>query len=960
VVLIGLALAGTLCAASRYSRRVWRAPDGLPEDYAQALAQTPDGYLWIGTSGGLVRFDGSRFTVFSPSNTPALHDDSIYSLLVSSDGTLWAGTEGGGLVRYASGKFRSYGIAEGLTNGFVRVIFEDRERRLWVGTDHGLFRMDGDRLTRVDAANDVHEISAHSICEDRRGRLLVAGGGLLVLDGQRSAYYQSTETLADNAIRAIHEERSGAVWIGTISGLRRLPDGVVGNPFLTPRVMSGVNTDVLLETREGQMWVGTYGSGLMRWTGAGFERLTAPALLPHNNLLSLFQDTEGNIWVGTQGGLMRMSPSAATTLTTADREPQSINTIYQDPRGELYVTALNGRLLRVADDTLVPVKLPPAFAGMPIRNVYRDGGGVLWMGTDGQGAVRGSARLTMRDGLVNEFVRAFCEDREGAMWIGTDGGLSRYRDGVFRNFNTQDGLAYGSIRALLVDHAGDLWVATDGGLSRFHAGAFATDPLLDKLRGQKVWALHEDPEGGMWVGTHGGGLMLLKHGELRRYTSAQGPPFDKIYFLAEDARGRLWMSGPGGVASIARRDLESRTGQLPLRLYSTSEGLNTDQMNGGVQPAGAITSTGELWFPSTNGAVRIDPNAPDLGAAPPVLIEQVQVGRTSRAPAAGRVTVAPGEGNLEIQYTAIRLRSPEHTRFKYWMEGFDHEWTEAGQRRIAYYTALPPGAYTFHVVAYEVTDPNRSSEQTLGVDWRPHFYQTAWFLALCAAAALSAALGAWRLHVRNLRQRFAAVLEERNRLAREMHDTLIQGCVGVSTLLEAASGAREVSPAIATELLERARDEVRHTVDEARLAVWNLRQEKADHLAEAVADLARRASVETGISVAVQTSGEAVALGGEAERSLLLVIREAVLNALRHAGPTRVNIRLAFAADGVEVEIQDDGSGFDAVQVGATGGHHYGLIGMRERVEKLGGRFNVTSGAGQGTSVRVRVDRPGK
>jgi signal transduction histidine kinase/streptogramin lyase len=693
----------------------------------------------------------------------------------------------------------------------------------------------------------------------------------------------------------------------------------------------------------------------MRWDGGDFQRFTAPAALPHNNLLSLFQDAEGNVWVGTQGGLLRMSPSAASTVTTADREPQSINTIYQDPRGELYVTALNGRLMRVAGDTLAPVALPAGMAGMPIRNVYRDRGGILWMGTDGQGAIRGAARLTMRDGLVNEFVRAFCEDREGAMWIGTDGGLSRYRDGVFRNFNTQDGLAYGSIRALLVDHAGDLWVATDGGLSRFHEGAFVADPLLDKLSGQKVWALHEDSEGGMWVGTHGGGLMLLKHGALRRYTSAQGLPFDKIYFLAEDGRGRLWMSGPGGVASIARKDLEARTGQLPLRLYSTSEGLNTDQMNGGVQPAGAITNTGELWLPSTNGAVRIDPGAPDLGTVPPVLIEQVLVGRASRPPAEGRVVVAPGEGNLEIQYTAIRLRSPEHTRFKYWMEGFDPEWTEAGQRRVAYYTALPPRAYTFHVVAYEVNDPGRASEQTMVVDWRPRFYQTAWFLALCAAAALSGALGAWRLHVRNLRQRFAAVLDERNRLAREMHDTLIQGCVGVSTLLEAASGAREVSPAIATELLERARDEVRHTVDEARLAVWNLRQEKGDHLAEAVADLARRTSLETGIPVTLETSGDTVALGGEAERSLLLVIREAVLNALRHAGPTRVTIRLAFAGDGLEVGIEDDGCGFDAGQTAGAGGHHYGLIGMRERVAKLGGKFDVASGAGKGTIVRVTV-----
>jgi len=420
-----LLIATSSFAEPRYSRRVWRAPDGLPEDYAQALAQTPDGYLWIGTSGGLVRFDGSSFTVFSPANTPALHDDSVYSLLVSHDGVLWAGTEGGGLVRYADGKFRAYGTQEGLANGFVRAIFEDRSHRLWVGTDHGLFRLDGDRLTRV------HEISVHSICEDRRGRLLVAGGGLLVLDGGQPEYYRSKETPADNAIRAIHEDASGAVWIGTISGLRRLANGIAGDPFLTPRIVSGVNTDVLLETRDRQIWVGTYGHGLMRWDGGGFQHFTAPSALPHNNVLAVFEDREDNVWIGTQGGLLRMSPSAATTVTTSDGVPQSINTIYHDRCGRLFVAALNGRLFEVAHKQLEPARLPPAAAALKVRNAFRDRSGALWIGTDGQGAARIEGgvveRFTMKDGLANDFVRAFCEDHDGSIWIGTDGALSRRR-----------------------------------------------------------------------------------------------------------------------------------------------------------------------------------------------------------------------------------------------------------------------------------------------------------------------------------------------------------------------------------------------------------------------------------------------------------------------------------------------------------------------------------------------------
>jgi signal transduction histidine kinase/streptogramin lyase len=951
-----------------YSQRVWQSTNGLPEDFAQTVARTRDGYLWIGTSGGLVRFDGVRFAVFNSQNVPVFRDDSVYSLFTSSDGTLWAGTEGGGLIRYRDRSFRVFGAAEGLTNGFVRVIFEDRHRNLWVGTDAGLFQMRNEALTRIDGNGGIPQMNVHSICEDGEGRLLVGGWGLLVLNGNHAAYYTSTESLADNSIRTIRHTSDGAIWIGTISGLRRLERGLKGDPFATPRMISGVNISVLLESG-GDLWVGTYGQGLMRIRAGRSAQFAAPSSLPHNNVLSLFDDGEGNIWVGTQGGLVRLSPSAATTITTADAAPKSINTIYQDPDGILWVTALNGRLYHVSRQTLVPVQLPAKLARLPIRNVFRDSHGDLWMGTDGQGVMRftrgRAVRYTMKQGLVNDFVRAFCEDRDGGIWIGTDGGLSRWRGGRFQNFNTQDGLAYGSIRGLLLGRDGSLWVATDGGLSRFRSGAFVHDALLDRLRGQKIWSVHEDSEGGLWIGTLGTGLFLLKGGELRQFTIREGLPSNKIHFIAEDLRGNLWMSGPSGIVAVSRSDLEMLSGhptsQLALRLYTAAEGLSTNQMNGGVQPAGALTGAGVLWFPSTKGAVRIESEAaPDRASVPPVLIEQALVDDQPVSLAAG-LRLPPGEGKLEIHYTAVRLRSPERVRFKYRMEGFDRDWTEAGQRRIAYYTNLAPGNYRFHVVAYQINEPRTTSEQVLRIEWRPHFYQTAWFLVLCALAVSSAAWGAYRLHVRNIRQRFAAVLEERNRLAREMHDTLIQGCVGVSALLEAASRAQDVSPAISHELLDRARQEVRAAVDEARLAVWNLRQASStgQDLLSAVSQLAHRLSLEMGIPVEFQSSGAPLAIGPDAEHSLLMVIREALNNAVSHAAPKNVSVRLCFDDHELRVEVEDDGRGFDPSIICSSDGDHYGLIGMRERVHKLGGEFLLTSSAERGTQVHLSIPQAG-
>src|SRR5215813_304734 len=889
--------------ATAYSRRVWRSVDGLPEDFAQSLAQTPDGYLWIGTSGGLARFDGTSFAVFNRENTPAFLDDSVYTLLVTKDGTLWAGTEGGGLIRYKDGNFRVFSRAEGLTNGFVRVIYEDKGRQLWVGTDFGLFRLQNESLIRVDG-----EIGArvHTICEDREGRLLVGGRGLLILRGQEAMYYTSDESHADNSIRTIRQTADGALWIGAISGLRRLDQGIKGNPFTTPKILSGANISVLLESREGQLWIGAYGQGLTRYQAGRIVRFSAPSSLPHNNVLSLFEDRENNVWVGTQGGLLRLSPSAASTVTTADGAPQSINTIYQDPRGDLLAPALNGKLFRAARQTLTPVRLPASLSRMPVRNVFRDSSGALWLGTDGQGIARidaaGVARYTMKQGLVNDFIRAFCEDLHGAIWIGTDSGLSRFHQGAFQNFNIENGLAYGSIRALLLDRGGDLWVATDGGLSRLRAGRFVDDSSLKRLRGQKVWSLHEDSEGKLWIGTHGAGLFLLRGGEMTQFTTKTGLPSNKIHFIVEDAQGSLWMSGPSGIVAVSRRELESLSkqssgrpassqplGQLAVRVYGAAEGLSTNQMNGGVQPAGAMLASGEMWFPSAKGAVRIKQNSGDRRNAPPVLIEQV-LSDDRPTPFSKYLRLDPGRGKLEIHYTAIRLRSPDRIRFKFRMENFEQDWTDAGQRRVAYYTNLPAGNYQFHVMAYEMDDPRNASEQTLSIEWRPHFYETAWFLALCALLGLGVAWLWYRLHVRNLRQRFAAVLEERNRLAREKQDTLIQGCAGVSALLEAASSAREVSPSISDELLDRARNEVRATVDEARLAVWNLRQNTGEGLASAISQLTRRLSLESGIPIRFESSSAAHGLGAESERSLLMIVREALQNALRHAAPKRVSV----------------------------------------------------------------------
>jgi signal transduction histidine kinase len=324
-------------------------------------------------------------------------------------------------------------------------------------------------------------------------------------------------------------------------------------------------------------------------------------------------------------------------------------------------------------------------------------------------------------------------------------------------------------------------------------------------------------------------------------------------------------------------------------------------------------------------------------------------------PATGEVVLPPGDGKLEFHYSAIRLRSPERVRFKYKLEGFD-EWTEATSRRVASYTNVPPGRYRFRVVAFEMDQPRSTSEVSLPIRWRPHFYRAPWFYALCLVSLIGLVWVAHKMRMRQAHARFAAVLEERGRLAREMHDTLIQGCTGISVLLEAALSLKNSAPEMKSKLLENARDQMRATIDEARQAVWNLRSTPAaGGIGQRLTETARQISRQSGVPIDCDTAGAPATLDPETGHHLLLVVREALNNAVRHGHPGRVSVRLHGDNGSLRVHIQDDGCGFVPETASQPGAAHYGIVGMRERIESLGGTFALDSAPGRGTGVEITL-----
>jgi len=959
-------------AVPQYGHRVWRIEDGLPQNRVRALSQTPDGYLWIGTSEGLVRFDGARFTVFDRSNTPALRDDGILALRLGADGTLWIGTEGGGLVSYNSGTFRNFGSRDGLTNGFVRAIFEDSRGTLWAGTDRGFFRREGARFVRLDNTPEVPNATVPSIAEDTAGKIWAVSryGLLTIVNGRLVRKQGGCDT---TLVHGLRPSRAGFLWSIDATGGGRVTNGCEARDPLLP----AVPVHTIMEDHEGNLWIGTTGHGLFRLANG---RLTAFAAVPDlagNSVNAVFEDSEYNIWVGGEDGLLRLSPSSVTNVGMSEGlQDENVLTVYSSPPGNLWITTLTGQIYRIVGSGAKRYRLPEPAAKVPIRTVFQDRAGALWFGVFDGGIVRqtaaGATVYSQKNGLRNNAtVRQMLEDGAGNLWFALNSGVSRWDGRWFRNYYLDDGLSYPSTRCLILDKRGDILVGTDAGLDRIHNGEIVRGSEFAALAGDKIWSIYQDSAGTLWLGTRGDGLLRYRSGAITRFTRNNGLTSNTIFQILEDRGGNLWMSTSSGVMSAARKELDAAAGdstqQIHITPYGTADGMISSQMNGGYQPAGAMTPSGDLWFPGVKGVVRINPARNPRRHMLPVLMEKI-VADSQPIPISSHVSIPPGHGRIEIDFTLCDLVSPQRVSFRYKLENFDENWTPALRTRSANYTNLPPGDYRFHVIAADPGSASGVSEAELSFRLLPAFYQTRWFYALLFLAAGASVWGGFAFYARMTRLRYALLLNERTRLAREMHDTVIQGCVGTVTLLEAAAGYRLVNPAEADKLVDDARIQVKNTLEEARDAVWNLRHPPPAESAVAMLfELARKLGREHGIEIETQIvgldmsqDGKKASLDPDLDRTILLVGREALSNAVAHARPARIDIRLKYNPSAITLEVTDNGAGFSPEETNSAESRHFGLIGMRERVEAAGGSFRIRSSRGEGTSVTATLPIPAR
>jgi signal transduction histidine kinase/ligand-binding sensor domain-containing protein len=979
VALAGVARAQEAAVAvGRYRVDVWRAEHGMPENVVRRVVESGDGYLWLGMTAGVSRFDGVRFTVFDHVTTPAFQgriDYDIQPMLDDGQGRLWIATDGG-LVRYANGVFvRDAALDDSIGGEAIAGLAADSSGTLWALTDRGrLLRREAGRLAPV-SIRGLPRARGQSIAAGDSGQLWLGfrGEGLVSVrprDGTIARF------LPGENVRSILRASDGTTWAGTTSGIAHIAAGRIERLRL-PGASPYAPVTSLAEDGDGGLWIGTEGSGLCRFAAGKMTWLTARSgLLSNDDVTSVYAGRRGTVWVGTRHGLNRFRPVQMSPLTTRNGLPTDVpGAIAIDRSGALWLAPRTGGLYRRAySDSGAFVAVTAGLRSSDaVTSIAVAPDGTLWMGSLWSGLLRyrdGSWRaIGMGERLAAWSVNAVLASRSGVVWVATNGGLQRLSHDRLTTYAVRDGLADSVVSSLAEDRSGVVWAGTPSGLSRIDAGD-ADAPTIrsyhvsDGLGANVVTAVYGDAGGAVWAGTLGG-LTRVSGGRLVTVRSERGLIPELVTAITEDSFGYLWMAGFHGLVreplaelnAVADSVARGRPGRLSsLLTFLPIDGLPSPEVAAKVQWPIAAEPNGRLWFAMERGLVSFDPARIRADADPPIVhVEQVLIDGIDAA-LDRPLVIGPQARRLEFEYTGVSLRDGRRVRFRYRLDGFDTAWVDAGATRTASYTNLGPGRYRFHVAARAPDEPWNPAEAALALRITPPFYRTPWFVIGGLIAAVLAVAAALRARTRVLEVRFAAVLAERTRLAREIHDTLLQGFTGVALSLRAATRRLDASEA-QTKPLDDVLALAQRTLAEARRAVWDLREPAQADIPFPVAleNAVRQTVAGTTLALEWSMSGPPVPLGHDVEGVLLRVGQEALTNVVKHASASRVCVALAYERRVLRLTIRDDGCGFTVDPSYRSYGGHWGLIGMQERSEQINAELRVVSEEGKGTEVAITV-----
>jgi signal transduction histidine kinase/ligand-binding sensor domain-containing protein len=959
----------------------------LPQSSVSAVVQTRDGYLWLGTYGGLVRFDGVRFVAFDAGNTPGLASSRVTALYEDAEGRLWIGHENGSATMYEAGRFRPVPLPESWGTGKVLAIVGDERNRVWLvdeeGTMYGV--ADGGRLVPASGSGRGLIAVARTVSGEvwiaRNGRLSVLRNGRL-----------EVETFGDapeaGFVQGICGSRRGGLWVSRNGRLGRWTAwGWAEERGEAPWGAHGV--PVMLEMLDGTVVGGTTEAGLFLVPPDGAPvHFTRTNGLPQDWIRSLCEDHEGNLWVGVgSAGLVAVRAAQVQTPAPPDRwQGRPVLSVLYGRDGALWMGTEGAGLYRWHQGRWEHFGSESGLANPFVWSLAEDGAGRLWVGTWGGGVfVRNSEGRFERPPGLDELtvpVLALLPGRHGEMWLGTGDGLVRYDAGRVEWYGRAEGLQSPDVRAVLESPDGTVWFGmSGGGLGRLRDGKVRQWRRKDGLPSDYVQALWQDDLGTLWLGTAGEGLVRFMGERFDPVGPRQGLPNGVICHITSDGRGWVWLSTFGGLIRVAKAELDRVAGGGPgpvsAVVYGKGEGMPTLECSGGLQPAGCRTPDGRLWFATSKGLVGVDPAQQKINRQPPpVVIEEVRLNGQSwaRQPFAETepVRIPAGRHRLEFRFTGLSFTVPEKVRFRFRLEGVDREWTEGGTERSAVYQYLPPGEYVFQVTACNNDGIWNPVGARVSFRVEPFVWQTWWFRMLAVLTGAGAVGGgvaaAARVRMRRKLERLErqqALERERARIAKDMHDELGASLTRITLLSQTARSELD-DPALVAPALDRIFDTARELTRALDEIVWavNPRHDTLDSLATYLGRFAQEflAAARIRCRLDVPVDLPAWPVTAEVRHNLFLAFKEALNNAVKHAAPGEVRIRLETGSDGFVLQVEDDGRGFEPAPAGdpgagvaRRGGH--GLDNMRQRLEDIGGRCEIRSAPGQGTTVVFTVPR---
>ncbi|MCK9408604.1 MAG: ATP-binding protein [Bacteroidetes bacterium] len=767
----------TLPPFSSYVISNFTADNGLPQNTVDLVTQTTDGYIWIGTYAGLARFDGIKFIHFNKSITPAFKINHVTSLIEDKNGTVWIGTNGGGVVRYSHHAFTGINEIDGGGKEFVKTFLYDGNDNILIGTERGgIHKLVADDLgnilsvTPYTTADLSESFLLRTIVRDKLNRILLATDiGLIIIDNGRSQTLTTANGLPTNSISALAVDQNGVIWVGTPNGLVRIQDETV-QTYTTANGMTSNAIRTLFVDKNNILWIGTDGGGINRFLGTSgsrtFDVLTTDDGLVNNFIRTIFQDSEDNIWIGTRNGLSQIHIRKFELFgKKAGLSDSYVRTVFEDSRKRIWV-GTNGNGLNLLDSGKVKIwnsekELPNKF----IRALYENNDGTLWIGTDGGGVIQYNERkkpgaqfkrITTEHGLTENYIRAIQPGFENDVWVATyGGGISRVIGDSIIPFTVKQGLANDNVLAMVRSQKKVLWVGTNGGgINKITPGKIETIDLKNGLSNNFILSLYIDHEGVVWAGTNGGGINRITDTGVHSFTTKHGLREDVTLMIMEDNNGYLWIGGNQGITRIKKTDfqeiVDNKIQKLPKIDFGRSDGLQNAEISGVSGPCIIKSQDGKIWFTTVGGLAKVDPDRLiEETAMLPLHIEEIRIADKTVYPDSV-ITIDAGNNSVEFHYTSVSYIAPERIRFRYKLVGFDHDWVDAGTRRTAYYTNLPPGEYTFSVGTSTDDGTWSTHEATVSIVMEPFFYQTNYFVVLVGIGLVLIGAGLYAIRTANI------------------------------------------------------------------------------------------------------------------------------------------------------------------------------------------------------------------